>query len=107
MKRILTLSAWAVLAVLLANTVVWAQGTAQISGTVRDQSGAVLPGVEIIASLDGFAEKSAASLATRSRSGSPSAWSASRIVTISASSASTALRALLACWTSRCSTSQT
>ncbi len=25
----------------------WAQGTAQISGTVRDQSGAVLPGVEV------------------------------------------------------------
>ena len=28
---------------------VWAQATAQISGTVRDQSGAVLPGVEIVA----------------------------------------------------------
>src|SRR4051812_45485014 len=27
----------------------WAQGTAQINGTVRDQSGAVLPGVEITA----------------------------------------------------------
>ena len=27
----------------------WAQGTAQISGTARDQSGAVLPGVEVIA----------------------------------------------------------
>src|SRR5439155_26540264 len=27
----------------------WAQATAQISGTVRDQSGAVLPGVEITA----------------------------------------------------------
>ena len=26
-----------------------AQGTAQISGTVRDQSGAVLPGVEVTA----------------------------------------------------------
>src|SRR5689334_24209977 len=26
---------------------VWAQATAQISGTARDQSGAVLPGVEI------------------------------------------------------------
>src|SRR5437016_9031397 len=26
---------------------VWAQGTAQISGTAKDQSGAVLPGVEI------------------------------------------------------------
>src|SRR5205807_1067218 len=27
----------------------WAQGTAQISGSVKDQSGAVLPGVEITA----------------------------------------------------------
>ena len=28
-------------------TVVWAQSTAQVSGTVSDQSGAVLPGVEV------------------------------------------------------------
>ena len=28
-------------------TGVWAQATAQISGTVKDQSGAVLPGVEV------------------------------------------------------------
>jgi Carboxypeptidase regulatory-like domain len=38
---------------LLGSTVtcgsVWAQATAQISGTVRDQSGAVLPGVEVTA----------------------------------------------------------
>src|SRR5437016_3863619 len=27
----------------------WAQATAQMSGTVRDQSGAVLPGVEVTA----------------------------------------------------------
>jgi len=27
----------------------WAQSTAQISGTVRDQSGAVLPGVDVTA----------------------------------------------------------
>ena len=26
---------------------IWAQSTAQISGTVKDQSGAVLPGVEV------------------------------------------------------------
>src|SRR4026208_1626409 len=26
---------------------IWAQGTAQISGTVKDQTGAVLPGVEV------------------------------------------------------------
>src|SRR5262249_52753816 len=36
--------------VLVLNCVsLWSQGTAQISGTVRDQSGAVLPGVEIMA----------------------------------------------------------
>jgi len=32
---------------------VWAQATAQISGTVRDQSGAVLPGVEVTATQTG------------------------------------------------------
>ena len=31
----------------------WAQATAQISGTARDQSGAVLPGVEIRATQGG------------------------------------------------------
>src|SRR5215469_1492227 len=31
------------------STTTWAQGTAQISGTAKDQSGAVLPGVEITA----------------------------------------------------------
>jgi hypothetical protein len=31
------------------NTPVWGQATAQISGTVRDQTGAVLPGVEVTA----------------------------------------------------------
>src|SRR5207302_8694099 len=30
-------------------TMIWAQATAQISGSVRDQSGAVLPGVEVTA----------------------------------------------------------
>src|SRR5437667_11790009 len=30
-------------------TAVWGQSTAQVSGTVRDQSGAVLPGVEVTA----------------------------------------------------------
>ena len=29
--------------------VLWAQATAQINGTVKDQTGAVLPGVEITA----------------------------------------------------------
>src|SRR6266699_3929198 len=30
-------------------SVLWAQGTAQISGTVKDQTGAVLPGVQVTA----------------------------------------------------------
>jgi hypothetical protein len=34
---------------------IWAQGTAQISGTVKDQSGAVLPGVEVTATQTGTA----------------------------------------------------
>src|SRR5438094_3860194 len=38
-----------VLVWVMTTGVVWAQATAQISGTVRDQSGAVLPGVEITA----------------------------------------------------------
>src|SRR4051812_17354751 len=47
MKRTLfcLVAATAILA--LAAGHVWAQATAQISGTVKDQSGAVLPGVEI------------------------------------------------------------
>jgi hypothetical protein len=43
MKRILLAS----LVLLAACSNIWAQATAQISGTVRDQSGAVLPGVEV------------------------------------------------------------
>jgi hypothetical protein len=35
------------LSFVLCSTAVWAQVTAQISGTVKDQSGAVLPGVEV------------------------------------------------------------
>src|SRR5207253_9298146 len=33
--------------VALTCTMVWGQSTAQVSGTARDQSGAVLPGVEV------------------------------------------------------------
>src|SRR5215471_7735359 len=33
----------------IACSFAWAQATAQISGTVKDQSGAVLPGVEVTA----------------------------------------------------------
>ena len=43
-KRFLAFIVWTLLTVNL-----WAQATAQISGTVRDQSGAVLPGVEVTA----------------------------------------------------------
>src|SRR5688500_18645265 len=39
----------ALLVVLLAAADVWAQATAQINGTVADSSGAVLPGVTVIA----------------------------------------------------------
>src|SRR6476620_3379415 len=38
-----------VLLTCLLTTMVWGQATAQISGTVKDQSGAVLPGVEVTA----------------------------------------------------------
>jgi hypothetical protein len=37
------------LSVVLCSGSLWAQATAQISGTVRDQTGAVLPGVEVTA----------------------------------------------------------
>lgn len=37
----------------LMSTVVWAQSTAQINGTVTDASGAVLPGVEVTATQTG------------------------------------------------------
>src|SRR5467141_4802323 len=50
MKRIIGESV--VLAILLSSfacATVWAQSTAQINGTVRDQSGAVLPGVQVTA----------------------------------------------------------
>src|SRR5688500_8062036 len=49
MNRTLVRMATAFLVVLLAAASARAQATAQISGTVRDQSGAVLPGVEISA----------------------------------------------------------
>ncbi len=49
MKRILTLFLLCSTLALTTTGSVWAQATAQISGNVRDQSGAVLPGVEITA----------------------------------------------------------
>src|SRR5216110_1050905 len=39
----------AVLVLSFGATIIWAQATAQISGSVKDQSGAVLPGVEVTA----------------------------------------------------------
>ena len=49
MKRIILALASGLVLSLLACAAGWAQATAQINGTVRDQSGAVLPGVEITA----------------------------------------------------------
>src|SRR5579862_7884644 len=48
MKRLL-LAALITFAIACAAVNAWAQATAQISGTVHDQSGAVLPGVEVTA----------------------------------------------------------
>src|SRR4051812_22836388 len=46
MKRTMPVLAGLVILV-LCSTAIWAQVTAQITGTVKDQSGAVLPGVEV------------------------------------------------------------
>src|SRR5687767_6097637 len=47
MTRCLTCCSRGVLILLLTVGAAWAQGTAQLSGTVRDDSGAVLPGVTV------------------------------------------------------------
>lgn len=39
---------------LMSPTAIWAQATAQISGTVRDANGAVLPGVQLTATQTGI-----------------------------------------------------
>src|SRR5436190_19553801 len=49
MKRVIVSFSVALLICVLGCPSIWAQATAQISGTVRDQSGAVLPGVEVTA----------------------------------------------------------
>src|SRR5438105_2062050 len=49
MKRITVLLAAGLVISVLSSGPLWAQATAQISGSVKDQSGAVLPGVEITA----------------------------------------------------------
>jgi hypothetical protein len=49
MKRIVSVLSAVLLVSIFSCGSVWAQATAQISGTVRDQTGAVLPGVEVAA----------------------------------------------------------
>jgi len=49
MKTIIVYIATVAFISLVSSDAVWAQATAQISGTARDQSGAVLPGVEVTA----------------------------------------------------------
>src|SRR5438132_5246289 len=47
MRRVLAVVVGGLFTAVLSCSLVWAQATAQISGTARDQSGAVLPGMEI------------------------------------------------------------
>ena len=49
MTRVFARISAAVLVLLLASSTSWAQATAQISGSVKDTSGAVLPGVDVTA----------------------------------------------------------
>src|SRR5438094_7392646 len=50
MMKGIVIGLWiALLFFVLTSSTIWAQATAQISGAVRDQTGAVLPGVEITA----------------------------------------------------------
>jgi hypothetical protein len=49
MKRTLATVSMGLLILAMASDTAWAQATAQMSGTVRDQSGAVLPGTEVTA----------------------------------------------------------
>ena len=47
MRCILRFSSLGLLICALSSSTIWAQATAQITGTVRDQAGMVLPGVAI------------------------------------------------------------
>ena len=53
MKRILSTLTISLLLSAMMCADVWAQATAQITGSVQDQSGAVLPGAEITATQTG------------------------------------------------------
>src|SRR5437870_2251375 len=53
MKRLVQFLTIVIVISLLACNSLWAQATAQISGTVKDQTGAVLPGVEVTATQTG------------------------------------------------------
>src|SRR5438132_12760835 len=67
MKRILISFFAIVLISAIGCANLWAQATAQISGTVRDQSGAVLPGGEVTATQT---ETGVARMAVASETGS-------------------------------------
>ena len=55
MKRLVgRVAVLALIGLLFLRSAVWAQSTAQISGTVKDQTGAVVPGVEVSVSIDVF-----------------------------------------------------
>src|SRR6266576_694435 len=53
MRRAAGLLTSALLLAFLSSTSLWAQATAEISGSARDQSGAVLPGVEVTVTQTG------------------------------------------------------
>jgi len=53
MRRFTRPGVGALVIVLLANAAAWAQATAQVSGTVRDSSGGVLPGVTVTVTQTG------------------------------------------------------
>src|SRR5947207_7512390 len=53
MKRIAFTTLLLMFVLTLSSGQIWAQATAQISGTAKDQTGAVLPGVEITATHTG------------------------------------------------------
>jgi hypothetical protein len=60
MKLWVTCCSRGILILLLTASAAWAQATAQMSGTVRDESGAVLPGVTVsVSQVDTSVKRSA------------------------------------------------